>query len=222
MALTMKGALAACLAGCLFLAACGSDKSEKPLQLEVLEMTLPMITGGGGPVPKVQMTRDQLEAPGLPVAKVAIPARDLESYLLMRDSRGAVRTFGTNGGQLVTLRDGLLIATRGMMPDLMSADVPAVSQLSRDGGSHGRSYFYLGDNDSMDRVDYACTAQRVGPEAITLAGRVHRTVHMRESCAGPAGNIVNDYWIEGGSHVRKAREWFNPSDGYIETEGLVD
>ena len=154
--------------------------------------------------------------------RFAIASRGLNGFLSILDSRDDVVTWKTKGGTTFSLRNGVLIQTRGLGPDLMSSNVPSVGQLLRNGGTHQRQYFFLGPNDQPTRRTYDCTVTIVGPEEIVIFERKHQVIHATEDCVRPqSGKITNDFWIEGQT-VRKSRQWASALAGFIEFERVVD
>jgi Group 4 capsule polysaccharide lipoprotein gfcB, YjbF len=212
------------------LSACGNDKSEpSPMGAAVGGMakaTLSRVAGkrGGPAVPPAstaQLSRDAIEKFGIPVLRVVIKARGADALVTIGDTKGDVMTWSTTDGTTFSFRSGVLIQTRGLGPDLMSASVPTITQLTAAGGSHPRSYFFLGEDDRSERRDYECSVAIAGREQIEVFTSKHATLHVREECVRPEGKITNDFWLEDGT-VRKSRQWTSPGTGYLETEMVVD
>lgn len=171
--------------------------------------------------PAAQTPRAEIEKYGIPILRVVIPSRGADALVTKGDTKGDVVTWTTTDGTTFTLKNGVLIQTRGLGPDLMSAAVPTVAQLRNDGGTHPRAYFFLAEDDAAARRDYVCTMSGAGNETIEIYGRAHRTLRLREECIRPEGKITNDYWFEG-TAVRKSRQWTSPGSGYIDFEMAVD
>jgi Group 4 capsule polysaccharide lipoprotein gfcB, YjbF len=220
----IAGALALVL-----LAACGNDKGEpSPLGQAVGSVAKATLGGlkarraGQGAAPAAApVTRADLEKFGIPILRAVIPARGADALLTINDEKGDVATWATTDGTTFSLRNGVLIQTRGLGPDLMSAQVPTVGMLSQDGGTHQRMYFFLGQEDLPSRRTYDCTVAVKGRETITIYGRNHNATHVTESCVRPQGKIENEFWIEGAT-IRKSRQWASGLTGYIDFEKAVD
>ncbi len=208
---------------------CGNEKSEpSPIGAvigDVAKATLSRVSGRGGggkaPVSTAKLSRPKIEKYGLPILRVIITSRGADALVTIRETKGDVVTWTTADGTTFTLRNGVLIQTRGLGPDLMSAAVPGVAQLKKAGGSHRRSYFFLGEDDQPERRDYACTMAVVGNEVIVIYAKSHATLHVSEECIRAEGKITNDFWIEG-STIRKSRQLISPGIGYLESEKVVD
>jgi hypothetical protein len=228
-ALTLAARLAAGLISLSVLSGCGSEKREgKPLIAAVGGLAMASVAeaqarrSGANGAAAAAPTRADIEKAGVPVLRAAIANRGFDSFLTVLDSRDDVVTWKTRDGTTFSLRDGVLIQTRGLGPDLMSSNVPTVEQLLQNGGTHQRQYFFLGANDQPTRRTYDCTVTIVGTEEIVIFERAHQVTHATEDCVRQqSGKITNDFWIEGQT-VRKSRQWASALTGFIEFERVVD
>ncbi len=137
------------------------------------------------------------------------------------DTKGDVVTWAASDGTTYTFRQGVLIQTRGLGPDLMSALAPTVAQLLTEGVTYPRQYFFLGADDRTTRRSYDCTPRITGIETIEILGRMHEVTKVSEDCSRPQGSITNEYWIEGKT-VRKSRELLSGGAGFVEFERVID
>jgi hypothetical protein len=229
-AVTLSARLAAGLLLATVLAGCGSkgnvDFQGPPLVATAGALAMSAVAEAkerrAGPKEKKGPTRAELEEKGEPVLRVAMESRGLDSFLSVLDSRDDVVTWKTRDGTTFSLRNGVLIQTRGLGPDLMSSNVPTVGQLLQDGGTHQRQYFFLGPNDQPTRRSYDCTVTVVGSKEIAIMKRKHQVTRVTEDCVRPqSGKITNDFWIEG-QKIRKSRQWASALAGFVEFELVVD
>ena len=165
--------------------------------------------------------RTQLEAAGKPVLLASSKTLGQTGFLSILDAKGDVLTWTTPDGATFSQRNGVLIQTRGLGADLMSAETPSVGQLLHPGASYQRIYYFLGDDDQGTRRTYDCTTTTVGKESIEVLGRSHSATHVSETCERPLGKLTNDYWIEGAS-IRQSRQWVSGAIGYIEFQRVID
>lgn len=191
----------------------------------IARTTMAQVSGKGSPATQTagvaQTSRADLEAYGMSILRVVIASRAADALVTVTDTKGDVVTWSTTDGTTFALRDGVLIQTRGIGPDLMSAAAPSVADLRKVDGMHKRTYYFLGEDDQSNRRDYDCTMSRAGAETIEIFERQHRTIHLKETCVRAEGKITNDFWLEG-SVIRKSRQWTSPGTGYIEFELAVD
>lgn len=219
--------MTAALAACALLASCGSGGPQRsPLVAAVGTMAqagLGQIVGRGGGTAAASgpVTRADLEAAGTPILRAAIAARAADLLLTVGATQGNIVTWTTPDGTTFTLRDGVLIQTRGLGADLMSSQAPTIGQLLQDGGTHQRRYFFLGEDDRQTRRTYDCTVDVVGPETIEIFDRPHAVTRVNEECARPQGSITNAFWIEG-STIRRSRQLASGPVGFIVFERVVD
>lgn len=212
------------------LSSCGSEKYQgSPLVQAVGAVAKATVgkvaakrTGAteAAPAP-APVTRADLEKFGVPILRAVIAARGADALLTMTDAKGGFVTWSTTDGTTFTLRNGVLIQTRGLGPDLMSAQAPSLAALGTDGGTHQRIYFLLGADDRSTRRTYECSVSVGGKEVIEIFGRSHTTTHITETCTRPQDTIANDYWIEG-AMIRKSRQLASGGAGFIEFEQVVD
>lgn len=229
LAVTVAKRLLAGFAALAVLSACGTDRTEpSPVGQAVGGLTRAATTGlqairGNAPAPAAapQVSRAELEKFNLPILRSVIESRGADALLTPTDQKGDVVTWSTTDGTTFSLRDGVLIQTRGLGPDLMSAQVPSAAQLGVDGGTHTRIYFSLGAEDRMTRRTFECTVTVAGTEDIVIVQRSHRVTRVTETCVRSLDRITNDFWLEGGT-IRKSRQWASLLIGHIDFERVID
>jgi Group 4 capsule polysaccharide lipoprotein gfcB, YjbF len=221
----LRAALAASLVAAL--AACGSSKPEaSPLGMavgSVAKATIGRVTARRAPAQAAPapVTRADLEKFGVPILRAVIPVRSADALLTITDAKGGTLTWSTTDGTTFTQRDGVLIQTRGLGPDLMSAQAPSAAALRTDGGTHQRVYYFLGENDGTTRRSYDCTVTAAGTEEIEIFARTHKVEKFTETCARPQGSITNTFWFEG-PVIRKSKQLASGGLGFIDFERVID
>ena len=208
------------------LTGCGNTKSEpSPIGTAVggfAKATLSSVTGKkSGAAPSAPVTRADIEKYDMPILRAVIPARAADALLTISDAKGSVVTWKTTDGTTFTHREGVLIQTRGLGPDLMSSQAPSAAELRADGGTHQRIYYFLGDDDQTTRRTYDCTVTADGTEQIEIFARTHSVAKFTETCSRPQGSIKNTFWFEG-STIRKSKQLASGGVGFITFERVVD
>lgn len=210
------------------LGACGSEKAEpSPIVRAVGNIAKATVSkvktkrSGEVAAAPAPVTRADLEKFGLPILRAVIKSRGADAFLTVADTKGNVVTWATTDGTTFTLRNGILIQTRGLGPDLMSAKAPSLPALRTDGSRYERIYFQLGENDQTTRRTYDCTVSVVGGETIEIFSRAHSVTRIAEVCVRQNESITNDYWVEG-SVIRKSRQLASAGTGFIEFERVID
>lgn len=214
------------------LGACGTDKTPNPMVSAIGDMAkggFAKMKGGkqGSPAaakaPSPSELRAELAKSGKPVLLVSSKTLGQTGFLVVSDAKGPVLTWATPDGATFSQRDGVLIQTRGLRADLMSAEVPSVGQLLRAGAPYQRVYYFLGADDQGTRRTYDCATSIVGKETIDVLGRSHATTHVTETCTRSAGGgkLSNDYWIEG-AKIRQSRQWVSSGIGFVDFARVID
>lgn len=225
--LAVKGPVLSCLAAALVLglSGCGAGQGGGGGPVAKAMATAQQMIGGrkgrpamSGPKP---MTEAEIAAFDKPLMTAQVGSRGMNAYLTVRDTRGAVTTWTTPGGTTFAFRNGLLIETRGLGADLMSAAVPDPAQLAKTGTEYRRSFYVTAPDDGVEQRVYACTTELVGPETLTIAGQAFETQHLRETCLRDSRKLTSDFWLENGT-VRKSRQWIGPATGFGVFERVKD
>ena len=227
-AVTSLARLTAVAAVLALLSACGSEKPQaSPLMQAfgaVAKTALDKRSakrGQGKSAANAPMTRADLEKLGTPVLQVAVEARGFAALLSPSDVKGEVVTWSNQKGVTFAQRGGILIQTRGLGPDMMSAQVPTVGQLLTAGGTHKRVYYFLGSDDQTTRRSYDCTVAIAGNETLEILERSYTVTHVTETCARPQGSVTNEYWIDG-TTVRRSRELLSGGAGFVDFVKIID
>ncbi len=210
-----------------FLGACGNDKGGgNPVAAAVGQMakaSLAKAKGGKAPAGASALTpvsRADLAAFGKPILRLRAERLGQDAFLTIADEKSGVVTWTAQGAATFSLRDGVLIQTRGLGGDLMSADAPSPAQLTS-GASYTRVYYFLGADDGGTRRTYECAASTEGRETIEVVGKTHNVTRVSEVCARQGSKVTNDFWVEGNT-IRKSRQWASSVVGYIEFEKVID
>jgi len=227
-ALKLSLKLAAAVIIMAVLASCGEDKYQGSPLVQAVGAVAKATVGKAAEkrasataVAPAPVTRADLEKFGVPILRAVIAARGADALLTMSDAKGSIITWSTTDGTTFTLRNGVLIQTRGLGPDLMSAQAPSLAALQTDGSTHQRIYFLLGADDRGTRRSYDCTVSVGGREVIVIFGRSHTVTRVTENCTRPQDKIANEFWIEG-SVIRKSRQLASGGAGFIDFEQVVD
>ena len=119
--------------------------------------------------------RKVLEQAGTPFYRVALPKFNAVAIMAPFGQNGNVETWSSARRETISVRAGVLVATRGYGPDLMTAVAPDVSQISSTGGTFHRVYYYLDGADQSQSLAVDCSYAKSGTETLTLLGRAYNT-----------------------------------------------
>ncbi|WP_347311180.1 YjbF family lipoprotein [Defluviimonas sp. SAOS-178_SWC] len=206
------------------LAGCGSDTSKtegtsiaigvvKGLKQKLLPgKTAPVAT----PDPEKLAAAAKSSFSG-PIILAQIEKSGLLTVLGEYGRNGATRTYSTPNQQTLVLRDGLLIATRGLGDDLMSSESAAAAALvtRRQSGNVARVYRYL-DGEGIERPLPMKCAITLGPsKSLDFSGSHYDTVQVDETCKSGGVSMTNTYWVTAGGTVALSRQWIGPALGHV-------
>lgn len=166
-------------------------------------------------------TREQIDGADREIIFSAVPARGSGATLAKIGQNGAVSTYTTADAMTLSLAGGVVVASRGLGEDLMSAEAPSAAAIAAGRGGHERAYYFLGGLDQKRILRIACTLQQTGGATrVELVGLSFSVREITETCTGSAGTITNTYWVEPSGRIRKSRQWLSPTVGYLELELL--
>lgn len=157
-----------------------------------------------------------------PTIVAVVPSRDAWTPLALTMENGPFRTFWTNDQIALTLRDGVLVSSRGITRDLYaSTSAPVVGALSAGGGSYAKELRHLTSNSELVVTRLHCTMTRAGQERITIAERSSTATRYEENCQGSGRELRNTYWrVSGHRGSVQSRQWVSDHVGYIEIYAL--
>lgn len=148
------------------------------------------------------------------VQSLTLLGRKVKFPVVPIKTSGDVTVWAAADGAQVALREGVMIWSRGYGMDLMSADAPALSALSKVGGRHSRVYHWLDGSDKPVSQSFSC---RVSQEPYTNGAPGDR--HFVESCTGSGGMAVaNDFVLNRNGRIVESRQWLSPMVGMVYLE----
>lgn len=205
----------------LALAGCGSDVDETLTSRTFQALGKKVIGVGRKTAPQpLKLTRAGLAT--LPPADLAtIVSSGAEAVIFEIGQNGDTATWSTVDDRTLAIREGQIVATRGLRGDLVAAEVPPLSRIAAGSGDYNRMLVTIGDNERTLRTGYACTLSVVGSQTITLVQRSYATRHVQENCTGKVRDFTNDYWFQGGT-LRQSRQWMGADLGHILLSRLRD
>jgi len=173
------------------------------------------------PAPTDLQVRQALQTAGTPIQRLQVQASGLVTYIAPVATNQGVATWSSNERLLVSMRDGVIVSTRGFGSDIMAATGPSTAELARGTGTHNRLYTYLDGADQTVKAPMTCTLSTVGSETITILGLQGPALHVLESCTGKLGTDTNDYWFRGGRLVQ-SRQFLVPGSPGLLLQAVID
>lgn len=212
----------------LVLLGCASGKEEVPLQVEIFNASRSIIsdrTSKDDARPVV--TRADLDQIQGSFMEVTIERQDIVGYVGIGTERrddqpGKITVWRTEDDVSLAMRNGVLIATRGMGGDVISSSVQ-VSDTTLGPSAGGEHVQVIRDgDDNAVRLSLACELVDFGSETITIIERQYPTRHLQQRCQGGGGSVVNDYWVDSRAGlIWQSRQWAGPYIGYMRIRRLT-
>jgi hypothetical protein len=212
----------------LVLGACSQGNQITPLHQQVLQAGQQIIASKRNPQgERPPLTRAVLDAVEGSYIEAVVERRDALAYLhvdtILQDQQpGQITVWRTDDNVALIMRNGVLIATRGLGGDLLSAEVPVASNQS--GPAHsGAHVMHLRTGANHQRsLSLACDLSNLGAEMVVIVEQSYNTRHLQQRCSGGGGEVVNDYWVDSRAGlVWKSRQWAGPQIGYIRFRRLT-
>lgn len=123
--------------------------------------------------------------------------------LMAEDGRnGATVTYVDSGRVGLILSDGIMVGTRGLGSDLMTADVRATRAVLGKGGATTRIHRRMNGENGTVATTYKCQVSRDGNT-------------VSESCLGPDDLFTNRYTLDASGRIAQSRQWIGPTSGYV-------
>jgi hypothetical protein len=179
--------------------------------------------GGETADPRTGLTRAALEARGQPRLYASVPGMGTAALLGLSGRNGDVLTWRTPDNVALSFAEGVLTATRGLGPDLMTAETQGTRALlagraAADG--HVLRHSYLDGEHRPQIRAYQCRSAGRESETITIVGTRHAVTRVAETCRADGTQFTNVYWRGADGVIWKSRQWIGPDIGYLRTERL--
>lgn len=216
---TRLGAVLVCL---LLTAACGNDPNAQNVSLDLFRQ-IREARNAEPPSPPTQaaVARALAETQG-PMELVTREDNNGWSLMLRIEENRGYETFGSSDRRSVTMRGGILTASRGLGGDLMSSDISQIAPLvaARKPGKATRVMRFIGDEDQTAEIRFSCTLS-VGESMPVKSGALDTTARqVTETCTTSAREITNVYLVDGRGRAVSSKQWMGPQIGYLLTQTL--
>ncbi|WP_171173376.1 YjbF family lipoprotein [Ruegeria sp. HKCCD8929] len=175
------------------------------------------------PHPRQVLTREGLNTSDDPLLLAELADLETAATLAPSSRNGAVRTWASGDRVSLSLRHGVLVASRGLGHDLMSADVGNTLDMldGQTSGYYERFHTYLdGEYQTLYRT-FRCKRSGARAERIVIFDRPQDTTRIEEHCVSPGLKLTNIYWRGPDGFLWKTRQWVSPGAGYLTTERLI-
>jgi len=145
-----------------------------------------------------------------PRLEVGFPSRDLAGVMLLEAERNGVQTWLTADGATITLKQGMLTATKGFGGGMAGSDVDQSTDVILNGraGQVERFHSFLNGNDEIELHAYKCLISPLGSDRIVMQGNPVATEKWQEDCYGVAQRFTNTYWVQDSTNsIVQSSQW---------------
>ena len=217
MRIRMRIGVAGALAGLALLAGCGDGAGVTA----ALQGAISPLLGTTTPAPAGADAASGQPIDPATARRVEIAALGASGTARQLVDNGVSQTFSGPGGFTYTLRDGMLVSTRGLGDDLMAADARQSRAALRAGG--GRATRVLETLDGADRIvqaEFSCTITAAGTEAVDLGTRRVEARRFDENCRNAGLIFDNIYWLDATGRIVSSRQFAGRSVAYLRSSDL--
>lgn len=142
--------------------------------------------------------------------------------MLRIEGNGAHDTYGTADRRTLTMRNGIVTATRGLGGDLMSSDISGTEALilSRRTGDAPRIMRFLDGEDRTQTIRFDCDVSLGRTQSIEPDTAKSNLQLVTESCANGALRFANTYLVDRQGRLVRSRQWIGAQNGHLRIEML--
>jgi hypothetical protein len=135
---------------------------------------------------------------------------------------GGDSTWISQTGFSISYRDGVLVATRGLVgEDVMAASAPGLIDVLRaGGGTVNRAMETLDSLNQIETMTFRCTVTAAGPETISLGVRDVQANRLNENCQGETVIFDNIFWLDDTGSIVASRQYISPTVAYLRSNRL--
>ena len=216
--------VAACLIAAL--ASC-SDSGPTPI-VETFRTIGAQLGNRGAPVrdARAVLTPQIVAAAQQPYLLVELPSRQASATRSIFHQRGPIQDWRGADGISLILHNDILVGTRGLGPDLFSADpVPDGALRATRSATYSRIYRHLDAENREVKTIYSCDLSSGGIDQVDLIAKQVSARRIVETCnVGDDANstIVNVYWIGLSDNLMwKSTQWISQAAQYATISHLV-
>lgn len=222
----------AALVGLGLLSGCNQGPDRAPLTLELFQLISQRVSaiGAAAPAARPELTRAALDTVQAPHIEVTLENNGNFAYLAQQVQRqdetpGEIVVWRSEDNVSLALRAGVLVATRGLGDDMLSASV-LLGPGQAAAASGERRYQIRGLDNQARSVSMVCSLQDLGPAPVEIVEITYATRHLQERCEGlgalRGSVVVNDYWLDSRTRrIWQSRQWAGPTIGYLRIRQLT-
>ncbi|MCH2094482.1 MAG: YjbF family lipoprotein [Rhodobacteraceae bacterium] len=217
-----RPALLVMLAGSLGLAGCGNTANDMGTAISIaIKSNVAQRRGTESKITQDQVVRTLSRNPN-PIALIDLETRKSQSLMAQIQNNRGYRTYATPQRQTVTVRGGMITASRGLGGDLMSSNVKSLLPVvqSRSRGIADYEMRFLNSEDKTYTLHYTCAVHEGAPVQV-VSGLINESGKaMQAICTGDGPSFTNTYVVAPDGEILSTRQWMGPFNKYIAFQQL--
>ncbi len=167
-----------------------------------------------------QKALGQIAATGRAGLLTTIPRLNRTTVMMLEQQNGQYRTYRGTNNTSVTLRSGVMTATRGLGVDLMAQAIAQPESGLFTTGSFpkevARVQRHLDGENHLLSAEFLCVIERKGREDVTIIDKTHMTTLFEETCRNSSRAFLNRYWVGTGTGtVWQSQQAISSASGHI-------
>ena len=177
---------------------------------------------GAAPAPQntgSAVPQDQILAN--PGKYIRVNIRDLNRWDTgVQAGSNAPRTTWVDSGNIsVTFENGIVVATRGLVRDLIAADVSqSLAAIRAGGGTAQRVHEFLTDMDGISMELLQCRIASQGREVVERLQTKQNATRFEEKCGNENLQFSNVYWVNNAGTIIRSLQAISPDAGYLQID----
>jgi hypothetical protein len=208
----------------------GDKESLGGLLLSTVTDTARSVTGRKqAPTPNTDAARAALlriAKTGRPGLLVSVPNLGQTTVMILEQDNDGYQTFRGTNNTSVTLKSGIVTATRGMGIDLMAQALGQPETGLFTSGSFPKEYArvqrHLDGENHLLSAEYLCVAERKDRETITIIDKKYATTVFEETCRNDRRSFLNRYWVGAGTGtIWQSQQSISHISGYVVAQRIA-
>ena len=168
------------------------------------------------------LSREQIDAANTPVLFVELDSGQ-NGTLTPYPGQGLGQTWLGADGATITLKSGILAASRGMGDDLMgsSSSMPSWAMINKNSTAYERKLSYITGNNKILERSFRCRIKKNDQKELIKIWDIEFLVtKFEENCDSDGFEIKNTLYVDAGEIVRRSLQYHGDLIGYVTTERL--
>ena len=170
---------------------------------------------------RMLVTRDKIDAASIPLLFIELESGQNGTLIKYPGANTGDVWLGIDGAT-ITLKSGMLLATRGMGDDLMASVgiLPNFSQYERD-LTYDKKQMWLSEDNKISKLNFTCKLNGEAQSTeIDVFDKKFSVRRVEEHCQADNVDVQNLYFIDEKGIVRRSKQYHSKTLGYILIERL--